>query len=115
MPTATVAAHFTGKDPVVREIYDRLVGTAARFGPVVEDPKKTSIHLTRRTAFAGVATRRDGIVVTLKSTADIRSARIVKRQRASAGRWYLDVKLTSPAQIDKQVTGWLARSIELSQ
>ena len=114
MPAPSVAAHFTGKPPVVREIYDRLIDTAARFGPITEDPKKTSIHLTRRTAFAGVATRRDGIVITLKSTADIRSARIVKRQRASASRWYLDVKLTSPAQIDKQVTGWLARSIELS-
>lgn len=115
MPPATVAAHFTGKAPVVREIYDRLIDTAARFGPVTEDPKKTSIHLTRKTAFAGVATRRDGIVLTLKSTSDIRSARIIKRQRVSAKRWYFDLKLTSPAQIDRQVTGWLAHSIELSQ
>jgi len=115
MPAATVAAHFTGKDPVVRKIYDRLLDRAARFGPVTEDPKQTSIHLTRGTAFAGVATKRDGIVVTLKSTSDIRSARIVKRLRASANRWYFEVKLTSPAQVDRQVTGWLARSIELSQ
>src|SRR4051812_11339373 len=114
MSTPTVAAHFAGKAPRVREIYDRLVTTAARFGPVNEDPKKTSIHLARRTAFAGVATRRDGIILTLKSTADIRSTRVVKREQASARRWYLDVKLTAPAQVDEQIAGWLAKAIEIS-
>src|SRR4029079_15565095 len=115
MPAATVAAHFTGKDPVVREIYDRLLDRAARFGPVTEDPKQTSIHLTRGSAFAGVATKRDGIVGTWKSPSDIRSARIVRRLRASANRWYFDVKLTSPAQVDRQGTGWLAGSLECAQ
>jgi uncharacterized protein DUF5655 len=115
MPTATISAHFTGKPALVRQIYDRVVDTAGRFGPVTEDPKKTSIHLTRRTAFAGVATRRDGIVLTLKSTSDIRSARVVKHQQTSATRWYLDVKLTSPAEVDRQLIGWLAKSIALSQ
>src|SRR3954447_22947948 len=107
MPTATVAAHFTGKAPVVRQIYDRLIDTAARLGPVRQDAKKTSIHLMRRTAFAGIATRGDGIVLTLKSRSDIRSRRIVKREQASPTRWYLNVKLTAPQQVDDQVAGWL--------
>src|SRR3954468_9464110 len=99
MAAATLAAHFTGKAPVVREIYDRLVAQAEQFGPVTQDPKKTSIHLSRKTAFAGVATRRDAIILTLKSASDIRSARIVRREQASANRWHLELKLTDPAQV----------------
>jgi hypothetical protein len=56
MAKTALAAHFARRGPVVREIYDRLVEAAEQFGPVRQDPKKTSIHLARRTAFAGVAT-----------------------------------------------------------
>src|SRR6266516_7693014 len=45
--------------PPVRAIYKRLLNTAKAIGPFTEDPKKTSIHLTRRTAFAGIATRKE--------------------------------------------------------
>ena len=62
----TVASHFEGKDSV-RRIYDRLLKEARRFGPVMEEPKKTSIHLVNRTAFAGVATRQHALILTLKS------------------------------------------------
>ena len=55
----SVESHFAKTDPAVRAVYQRLLEVAQAFGPVAEDPKKTSIHLTRRTAFAGVATRRD--------------------------------------------------------
>ena len=115
MAKTAVAAHFKGRDPVIREIYDRLVDAAEQFGPVTQDPKKTSIHLARRTAFAGVATRRDAIILTLKSKSDIRSPRIIEREHASANRWHLDVKLTDPSQVDTQIATWLERAIELSR
>ena len=99
----------------MRDIYGRLVAAAEQFGPVTQDPKKTSIHLVRKTAFAGVATRRDAIILTLKSASDIRSPRIIKREQASANRWHLEVKLTDPKQVDKQIAAWLERAIEISQ
>jgi hypothetical protein len=105
---------MAARDPIVREIYDRLLATASALGPVIEEPKKTSIHLTRRTAFAGVATRRDGLVLTLKSPSDIRSPRIGKREQTSANRWHLEVKLTQPTQVDKQIATWLKRAYDLS-
>ena len=115
MSNATLASHFTGREPLVREIYDRLVETAERFGPVKQEPKKTSIHLARKTAFAGVATRRDALILTLKSASDIRSPRVTKREQASANRWHLEVRLTDPKQVDKQIATWLERAIEISQ
>jgi hypothetical protein len=97
-----------------RAIYDRLLAAAKSIGPFAEDPKKTSIHLTRKSAFAGVATRKDALLVTIKLASDVHSARIVKRQRASARRWYLDVRLESPEDVDREMTSWLKAAMALS-
>ena len=110
----SVASHFAGKDPTVRATYDRLIDIARTLGPVTEEAKKTSIHLVRRTAFAGVATRRSSLIVTLKSATDIRSPRIEKREQASANRWHLEVRLEKPANIDRQLTSWLKAAYELA-
>ncbi len=109
-----VAAHFEGRSSSVRRIYDRLLDAAGRFGPVGEEAKKTSIHLTRRTAFAGVATRRKFLVLTLKSDKDIASACIGRRERASANRWHLEVKLQDPREVDRELVEWLRQAYALS-
>jgi uncharacterized protein DUF5655 len=110
----TVDQHFTGRAPNVRATYDRILAAARRLGDVSEDPKKTSIHLTRTTAFAGVATRKHALVLTLKSATDIRSPRIVKREQASANRWHLEVKLEDPKQVDAELKRWLRNAFELA-
>ncbi len=51
----TVGHHFVGRTHHVRETYDAILDAAAAIGPVREDPKKTSTHLVRRTAFAETA------------------------------------------------------------
>jgi hypothetical protein len=110
-----VRHHFEGRSPTVRDIYTRIVGAARAVGPVREEPKKTSIHLVRRSAFAGIATRKDALILTIKSAADIRSRRIVKREQASAHRWHLEIRLDDPAQVDDELTSWLTASIRLSE
>jgi hypothetical protein len=110
----SVASHFAGKDPGVRATYQRLIDVARTLGPVTEEAKKTSIHLVRRTAFAGVVTRRSSLILTLKSAKDIRSPRIEKRERASANRWHLEVRLEKPANIDGQLISWLKAAYELA-
>lgn len=83
----SVDAHFAKSAPEVLATYQRLLEAARAFGPVVEEPKKTSIHLLSLTAFAGVATRRTSLVLTLKSTTDIRSPRVQNgsRRQLTAG------------------------------
>lgn len=110
----TVASHFTNSAPAVLSTYQQLLKTARTLGPVVEDPKKTSIHLVRQTAFAGVATRRDSLILTLKSAQDIRSRRIAKREQASAHRWHVEIRLEKPADVDRQLTRWLKAAYALS-
>ena len=94
--------------------YLRALETARVFGPVVEEPKKTSIHLLSHTAFAGVATRRTSLVLTLKSLTDIRSPRVQKREQTSAHRWHIDIPLTKPADVDTQLTTWLRAAYQLA-
>jgi len=110
----TVKAHFENKDAIVRKIYDGLLKRAKKFGPVAEDPKKTSIHLVNKTAFAGIATRRSAMVLTIKSDRKIPSARIHKSEQASAHRFHHEVKLTSPAEVDSELVKWLKDAYELS-
>ena len=110
----TVAAHFENKDAVVRGIYDRLLKKSRKFGAIVEAPKKTSIHLINATAFAGVATRKNSINLTIKGDSKLSSPRIHKTEQVSANRFHHEVKLSSPADVNAELIEWLAQAYELS-
>ena len=106
----TVGALFARSNPNVRATYGAVLKAARKLGPVRESPKKTSIHLENRTAFAGVGTRKNELVLTLKSTTRINSARVHKAEQLSANRWYLYVRLREPSEVDHELQEWLAKS-----
>jgi hypothetical protein len=112
--TFTVREHFEGKDPVIRKIYDRLLAAVQRMGPVVEEPKKTSIHLVHATALAGVATRKDHILLTIKSEHKRTGRRVFRTEQVSANRFHLEVKLLLPSDVDSELISWLREAYELS-
>lgn len=111
---ATLSQHFQGKDPVVRSIYDRILAEAYKFGPVIEEPKKTSIHLVNKSAFAGVVTRKNALILNIKSAAPIRHKRFSKAEQLSASRFHQELKLTSPDEVDSLLVGWLKEAYLLS-
>jgi hypothetical protein len=111
---ATVDQHFEGRSPHVREIYDRILAACSDFGDIAEDPKKTSIHLNRKSAFAGIKTQVGSLVLTVKSTEDISSTRVSKSLQASARRWYCYIKLSTADDVDEEVVAWLRNSYDLS-
>ncbi len=110
----SVAEHFEHRDAAVKEIYQAILRTAKKLGPVKEEPKKTSIHLVRKTAFAGIATRKTGLILTLKSNSDVANKRIARREQASAHRWHLEIKLDSPAQVDQEIAAWLDQAYQIA-
>ena len=112
--TFTVESLFEGKDNSVRRIYGRLLKEARRFGPVIEEPKKTSIHLVNRTAFAGVATRQHALILTIKSDRNLSSPRIHKSEQTSAKRFHHQVRVNSPAEVDSELVKWLKDAYVLS-
>jgi uncharacterized protein DUF5655 len=50
--------HFAGKDPIVRELFDHLLGAIQQFGPVTAYALKTRIVFQAETQFAAAMTRR---------------------------------------------------------
>lgn len=112
--TDAVAVHFRDRAPNVAATYAALLRAARALGPVTEDAKRTSIHLVRESAFAGVATQKAALVLTLKSATDLTSARVRKHEQTSANRWHLEVRLTEPAEVDGEVKRWLAAAYALA-
>jgi len=115
MPDPTIEQHFSGRGAHVRRIYDAIVDASSVLGPIEQDPKKTSIHLNRRIAFAGVQTRKDTLILTLKSDRDIKHRRVHKTEQTSANRWHFEVRLTAPEEVDDQIRKWIQASYELAQ
>ena len=112
--THEVEQHFTKSQLRVRAIYNQLLEIATRFGPIREEPKKTSIHLVNRTAFAGVATRKNSLILTVKAASDLTHPRIIKHEQTSANRWHLDFRLESPDQVDSEIESWLRDAFVLA-
>jgi hypothetical protein len=110
----SVSQHFENKDPVVKSIYERILRESRKFGKVTEEPKKTSIHLVNKSAFAGVMTRKNVLILNIKSAAPIRHTRIVKSEQLSASRYHQAVKLTSPDEVDSDLVGWLKEAYAIS-
>lgn len=109
-----VEDHLSGREPVVASIYEALKKAAKSLGPFKEEAKKTSIHLVRSSAFAGVATRKASLVLTLKAAKDIKNPRVTKHEQVSARRWHLEVRLDSPRDVDAEIRRWLRDAYELS-
>ena len=114
MAEFTVSQHFENKDPIVKSIYDRILKESRKFGTVIEEPKKTSIHLVNKSAFAGVATRRNTLILNIKSAAPIQHERIARSEQLSASRFHQEVKLTTPDEVDSVLVQWLKEAYTIS-
>jgi hypothetical protein len=104
---------FADKDHTVREIYTRLLDVLREIGPFEAEPKKTSVHLVHSVGFAGVHPRKSFLYLNLRTERPIESARIVKAEQVSKNRYHNEVKLSSPAEVDAEVSGWLREAYEL--
>lgn len=114
-PNFTVESHFADKKPVVHEIYTQLLKALRRFGAIQEEPHKTSIHLVNGSAFAGVATRKDYLLLTIKTNYAIESPRLAKTEQVSRNRFHHVVKLKLPEAIDAELLRWLNDAYKLSR
>jgi hypothetical protein len=110
----SVNNHFVGKEESVKKIYSKLLSTLRKFGEVSEDAKKTSIHLNRNSALAGVQVRKSHLVLTIKSDCELKSPRIHKSEQVSANRFHHEIKLMSPNDVDKELQSWLKTAYDMS-
>ena len=114
MAEFSISQHFENKDPAVKTIYDRILKESRKFGAMTEEPKKTSIHLVNKSAFSGVVTRKNALILNIKSSTPIKHARIAKSEQLSSSRFHQEVKLTSPDDVDAVLIGWLKDAYDIS-
>jgi len=110
----TVESHFEKSAKSVRATYAAILRAARALGEVREDPKKTSIHLLRDSAFAGIATQKEALILTLKADRLVKSPRVRKSERTSKNRWHMELKLASPDDVDAELRRWLKAAFELA-
>src|SRR5437763_16330691 len=107
-------ALFSGKDPAVRGIYERVLEALRSLGPFTAEAKKTSIHLVRTSAFAGVHPRKSYLYLNLRTDYPIEDPRITKTEQVSKSRFHNEIKLSSPDELDKKLLSWLKDAYALS-
>jgi hypothetical protein len=107
-PLGDLEHHFAGKDPVVREIFDAVLGALP--GPVEILPEKTRIALQVRMSFAAFVPRLhwlDGHVVLAELLAGKRFTKVETYSRHNVVHFF---RLRTPAEVDEEVTDWLSRA-----
>lgn len=114
MPTKPQDA-FTLGGPTSRQLYKQFLTAIRPIGKFREEIKKTSVHLIRGSAFAGVHPRKQYLLLTIKAAAPIKSARIVKTEQVSKNRWHLEIKITSENDIDRELLVWLREAYDLCE
>ncbi|MFG1812959.1 DUF5655 domain-containing protein [Kribbella sp. NPDC049174] len=105
-----VDAHFVGKDPAVRETFERIVRVVQGLGPVEVLPEKTRIALHNRMSFAAFVPRvhwLDGHVVLAER---LDSARFTKVEVYSARNVLHAFRLRRAAEVDDEVVVWLTKA-----
>jgi len=112
--TYAINDHFAGKEPAVRALYDKLLEVLNGFGSIIEEPKKTSIHLVNKSALAGVETRKSYLLLNIKSDHKIDSPRFQRAEQVSANRFHHKVKIESLDDFDAELEGWLKEAYLIS-
>jgi hypothetical protein len=107
------AEALSSASPVARALYEELLRAIAPFGAFEIEVKKSSIHLVRSSAFAGVHPRKQYLLITIEAAAPIPSGRIIITEQVSTNRWHLDVKVSIAGDFDAELLGWLREAYEI--
>jgi Domain of unknown function (DUF5655) len=114
-PLGDLEQHFAGAAPVVREIFERIVATVSRLGPVEVLPEKTRIAMHVRTSFAAFVPRRRWLDGHLILARRLDSPRFRRIETYSPRNVLHAFRLTEPAQVDDEFAGWLAEAYRVGR
>jgi len=104
---------FARSEPSVPATYAALMSAVRQFGDIIEEPKKTSIHLVAGSGFAGVHPKRAKLRLNIRTAGAIASPRVRKTEQVSANRFHNEVDLAGPSDVDAELVGWLRQAFDL--
>lgn len=100
-------AHFAGKSPEVRAIFDAFADAVRACGPVEILAEKTRIAFHVRMSFAAVMPRRDHLAGHFVFAARVESPRFTKVETYSPRNHLHAFRLTSVHDIDAELRRWI--------
>ena len=110
-PTLTL---FANSAPVVQEIYQRITAALHEIGPFTEEPKKTSIHLVRKSGFGGIHPRKHFLILNVRLARALQEdPRLAKTEQVSRNRYHNEIKIATPNEVDGELIAWLKEAYTL--
>ena len=105
--------HFVGKDPVVKETYDRLLHEVSKFGAVNISPVKVGVMLKAGGTFLAVKPKKSWVDIEFILDEEINEFPVHKTFKYTAGRWAHFVRLEHPRSVTRKLLAWLRHSYHL--
>ena len=109
-PALPVDAYFAGRPLVEREIFEAVRRHLESLGPVIVEPVNVGILFKRRRTFAELRPKVRWVQLSIGLNRRLDHPRITRTVRATNGRTYHGIRITSPADIDGEVSEWLTES-----
>lgn len=105
--TRTVPEIFVCNGPT-KKAFEELLSFADTLGQVQFEEKKTCAHLAAgKAAFVGIHPRKAGLRLTLVLSRPLQGDRILKCDKASAKRYYIEVNVIAENGIDDELKSWI--------
>lgn len=110
-----LAAHFEGKDPVVRRLYRHYVRAVRAFGPITVYAQKTRIIFMVRVRFAGCEVRKSWLDCAFWLTRRTEHPRLYKYEFIPPRYHLYRFRMTVPEDLDEEMLALLRESYRLGR
>jgi hypothetical protein len=112
-PEDAVAGLYTAAKAQLRPIHDKLMAQIDRFGPFEVAPKKAYVSLRRKKQFATIGPATNTRVEVGLNMKNVKSTARLE-QLPPGGMCQYRIKLTSPAEVDAELVGWIRQAYDTS-
>jgi hypothetical protein len=111
-PALSVEAYFAARPAVERAIFEAVRQHLESLGPLIVEPVGVGILFKRRRTFVELRPRVRWVQLSVGLNRRLEHPRITRTVGTGSGRTYHGIRVTSPADIDEEVRGWLTESYD---
>jgi hypothetical protein len=112
-PDQVIDEIYTGPKAALRPIHDALMAAITKFGPFEIAPKKGYISLRGKKQFAMIGPATNSRVEVGLNMKDVKGTARLEAQKPG-GMCQYKVKVTTAAEVDKELIGWIRQAYDLS-
>ena len=107
----SVESFFEGR-PGLKPLFDAVVGTVERFGPIRIDASPSGINIAARSHFCGAKPVKDGLRVGFLLRRALVSPRVIHREPVGGGRAAYRVLIRRRRDLDAELRAWLREAYD---